>query len=109
MTMSPCFNVGTNLLDVSQEQFDCAIEHAGRGQTIATERPDESRGLPIPMRYSINDTVTARCSTVEPGHVRLGPGFVDEDQLHPAVAASIDAFSPKECSNYFAAAGYEPE
>ena len=32
----------------------------------------------MPMRYSINDTVTARCSTVEPGHVRLGPGFVDE-------------------------------
>jgi transposase len=31
------------------------------------------------------------------------------DQLHRAVAAGIDAFSPQECANYFTAAGYEPE
>lgn len=31
------------------------------------------------------------------------------DQLHRAVAAGIDAFSLKECANYFTAAGYEPE
>jgi transposase len=30
-------------------------------------------------------------------------------QLHRAVAAGIDAFSPQECANYFTAAGYEPE
>jgi transposase len=31
------------------------------------------------------------------------------DQLHCAVAAGIDAFSPQECANYFTATGYEPE
>jgi hypothetical protein len=31
------------------------------------------------------------------------------DQLHRAVAVGIDAFSLKECANYFTAAGYEPE
>jgi transposase len=31
------------------------------------------------------------------------------DALWTAVAAAIDAFTPVECANYFAAAGYEPE
>ena len=31
------------------------------------------------------------------------------DTLWDAVAPAIDTFSPKECANYFAAAGYEPE
>jgi transposase len=31
------------------------------------------------------------------------------DALWNAVAAAIDAFTPHECTNYFTAAGYEPE
>jgi len=31
------------------------------------------------------------------------------DALWDAVAAALDAFTPDECANYFAAAGYEPE
>jgi transposase len=30
-------------------------------------------------------------------------------ELWQAIAQSLDAFSPDECKNYFAAAGYEPE
>ena len=35
----------------------------------------------MPMRHSVDDTVAARCPAVKPGHVRLGPGFIDEDQF----------------------------
>ncbi len=31
------------------------------------------------------------------------------DQLWRAIGKAIDAFTPTECANYFAAAGYEPE
>ena len=31
------------------------------------------------------------------------------DALGAAIAHAIDAFTPRECANYFTAAGYEPE
>ena len=31
------------------------------------------------------------------------------DQLWRAIGAAIDAISPKDCANYFTAAGYDPE
>lgn len=31
------------------------------------------------------------------------------DALDAAIAAALDAFSPEQCANYFAAAGYEPD
>ena len=31
------------------------------------------------------------------------------DDLWQAVADSLDAFTPNECANYFAATGYEPD
>ena len=31
------------------------------------------------------------------------------DDLWDVIAQSLDEFTPKECRNYFAAAGYEPE
>jgi len=33
------------------------------------------------MRHGINDTVAAQCMTTKPVHIRLGPGFIDDDQL----------------------------
>ena len=31
------------------------------------------------------------------------------DALEAAIAAAIDAFTPKECANYFTNSGYEPD
>jgi hypothetical protein len=31
------------------------------------------------------------------------------DDLWDAVAQSLDAFTPRECTNYFATAGYDPD
>jgi len=31
------------------------------------------------------------------------------DDLWDTVAQSLDAFTPRECANYFAASGYDPD
>ncbi|HUT51341.1 MAG TPA: IS630 family transposase, partial [Alphaproteobacteria bacterium] len=31
------------------------------------------------------------------------------DDLWDAIAKTLDAFTPTECQNYFAAAGYDPD
>ena len=83
MTMSPLAQRGSqHLLDIGEEQLavDRSIEHAGSDQAILAQTGDEGGGVPVPVRYRI-DQPLARCRpAVEPDHVGLGPGLVDEDQ-----------------------------
>ncbi len=76
----PCGN--QNLLDIGEEQLaiDRAVERARCDQAILAEAGNGGRGVPVPVRYSINQPVAHLGPAVEPDHVRLGPGLVDEDQ-----------------------------
>jgi len=71
-----------HLLDIGEEGLavDRPIEHAGGNQAIAAQTGDEGRGIPVPVRHSIDQPMTHSRPAVKPGHVGLGPGLVDEDQ-----------------------------
>jgi hypothetical protein len=71
-----------NLLDIGKEQLaiDRSVEHARGDQAILAQASNEGGGVPVPMRHCINQPVTHLGPAVEPDHVRLGPGLVDEDQ-----------------------------
>ena len=71
-----------NLLDPSEKEFavDGTIDHAGRGEAIAAQRADKRRCLPMIMRHGIDQPLAAWRSSVAAGHVRLGPGLVDENE-----------------------------
>ena len=56
-------------------------EHAGGDQAILAQAGYEGGGLPVPMGYCINQSVAHRGPAIEPDHVGLGPGLIDEDQL----------------------------
>jgi hypothetical protein len=45
-----------------------------------SERGEECAGLPVPVRDARDQTLTARRAAVAAGHVRGGPGFVEEDE-----------------------------
>ena len=40
----------------------------------------ERRGLPLALRDLVNEALSLRRPAAQPGHVGLGPGFIDEDQ-----------------------------
>ena len=72
-----------HLLDIGEEGLavDRPIEHARSNQAGAAQTGDEGRGIPVPVRHSINQPMTHLCPAVKPGHIGLGPGLVDEDQF----------------------------
>ena len=41
---------------------------------------DKSRGLPVAKRLFGNDTLASTSPPITTGHLRVGPGFVDENK-----------------------------
>jgi len=70
------------LLHVGEEALavDGAIEQAGRLDAIVAQCGQESGRLPMAVRDFGDQPASARRPAAAAGHVRLGPGFVDEDQ-----------------------------
>lgn len=68
--------------DIGQETtgVDPSVEHARRGDCVATQRSDEGQSLPVAVRHFIDETLTDRASPVRARHVRLDPGFINKDQ-----------------------------
>ena len=56
------------------------FEHEGRGNTIMTQRSDESDGFPIAVRHVLDKPFPLRCPPVEAGNRRGDAGFVDKDK-----------------------------
>ena len=90
------------LLDIGEKPLaiDGSVEQAGRFDPVVTERREEGRSLPMAVRNLVDETLAFRRPAVEAGHVRLGPGLVDEDQARrvdlplalspaPAMAAHV--------------------
>jgi hypothetical protein len=80
--VTPSQRRNQHLFDIGEEQLaiDRSVEHAGGGQAILSQTGYEGGGLPVPMGYCINQPVAHRSPAIEPDHVGLGPGFIDEDQ-----------------------------
>ena len=59
---------------------DGPIEQAGGGDPIVTQGGEEGHGRPSPLRCLAMQRLTALSPAMPAGHVRLGPGLVDEHQ-----------------------------
>src|ERR1700733_15164109 len=70
------------LFDVGEKPLavDGTVERAGRVDAVVAQRSQECRRLPMAVRDLGDEPTSARRPTVEPGHVGLGPGLVDEHQ-----------------------------
>ena len=88
--VATCQRGNQNLLNIGEEQLaiDRSVEHAGGDQGVLAQAGIESGGVPVPMGYCVNQPVTHLGPAVEPDHVRLGPGLIDEDQPTRVVSGS---------------------
>src|SRR5262245_35120953 len=53
---------------------------ARRSYAIAAKRGHKGDGLPMPLRHTANQALTARATTAQPHHLGIGGGLVNEDQ-----------------------------
>jgi hypothetical protein len=76
------------LFDLGKEAFavDRTFEQAGRVDPVVAQSGEESRRRPMTVRDLVNQPLAARRPAMEPRHIGLGPGLVDEDE-----AAELDA------------------
>ncbi len=81
------------LLDISEEGLavDGAVEHARCIDPIMAERGEKGKGSPVPVRHLRAKSLAAPGATMRAGHVRLRPGFVDEDQAFRIEAVLVFA------------------
>ena len=56
------------------------IEKAWGLDAVAAQGGEEAQRAPVAMRVMAWQAIPARCPTAQGGHVRLHPGFVNEDQ-----------------------------
>ena len=57
------------------------IEHAKRGDRNATQGADEGRCHPMAMRRGGFEAAPARGAAIEPHHIGLCSGFINEDKM----------------------------
>ena len=69
-----------NLLDISAEAcaIDRSVDDAGRGEPVATQRRQESEGLPFAERRFGDEARASGASAMGARHVGFRPGLVDE-------------------------------
>jgi hypothetical protein len=82
MTMSPGARVGTELLDIGEEELavDRPVEHAGCVDPVVTQRREEGQRAPFAEGGLGMEPLTAPGTAMGAGHVGLGPGLIDEDE-----------------------------
>ena len=59
---------------------DGPIDHGGTPYSLDVQCRDQCGGLPVPVRGLVDQPLATRRASAKPGHVRLGPRFVDKDQ-----------------------------
>ena len=71
-----------HLLDIGLEgaAVHGAIEHHRRGEAACPQAGDEGCGLPMSPGDGGMQALAFQAAPPEPGHVGLGPGFIDKDQ-----------------------------
>ena len=70
------------LFDLALKAFadDGAVEHARRGDRIATQGGEKSHGLPMAVRHMLNQPFALSAPAAQRRHVGLHPGLIDEHQ-----------------------------
>ena len=70
------------LFDIGQEArpVDRAIEDTRSGHTVVAQRRHESQRLPVPVGAGCPQPLPTRTAAIATGHVRLGPGLVQEHE-----------------------------
>lgn len=70
------------LLDIIGEDLavDRLVEHAWRIDPVASQGREERHRAPMPVRHLGMEPLSPRCPSAQWGHVRFGPGFIDEDE-----------------------------
>ena len=73
---------GENLLGIGLEgdTVHRPVEHHGGTQAAQAQASDEGGRLPMSPRHRCEQAFAAPSAAAEPGHVRLGPGLVNEDK-----------------------------
>src|SRR5277367_4181939 len=68
------------LFDIGEKGLavDRAVDDAGRGEPVATQRRQESERLPFAERRFGDETFASGASAMGAGHVGFRPGLVDE-------------------------------
>ena len=66
--------------DLESVPIDGAVEDEGRRDAADPKPGDEGRCLPESMRDAGAQPLPARAAPMRAGHVRRGPGFIDEDE-----------------------------
>ena len=71
-----------HLLDIGCEQFaiNWTIDHSGRVDAVVPQGGYEGQRLPMAVRHARIKTLPAQAPAAQRRHVRLDPGFIDEDQ-----------------------------
>jgi hypothetical protein len=67
-------------IDLESVPVDGTVEDEGRRDAADPKTGDEGRCLPVPVRDAGAQSLPARAAPMRAGHVRRGPGFVDEDE-----------------------------
>lgn len=70
--------------------IDRAVEDAGRGETIGTQRADEGQCAPMAVRSKASQSFALDTPAVKGSHIGFDPGFVDEHE-----PVGIKAFLPR--------------
>lgn len=70
------------LFDPGQKTLaiDGAVEHARRDDAVTAKTRNEGQCLAMTVRHLRDQSLASGTASVQSGHVRLRPGFIDEDQ-----------------------------
>jgi hypothetical protein len=67
--------------DVAGAQFRAKYLLQICGKDLGVDRACDHRGaLPVPMRHVRDAALVSEAASVQPGHLRVQPGLIDEDQ-----------------------------
>jgi hypothetical protein len=89
------------LLDIGREaaSVDRAVEDAGCGEAIATQRTDEGQGALVAVRSKAAQPLALHAPSAQRRHVGLDPGLVDEDHASGIEIALDGPPAPTPASN----------
>ena len=68
-------------IDLESIPIDGTVEDERRRDPVDRNPRDEGRCLPVSVRDAGAQALPARAAPMRAGHVRRGPGFIDEDEV----------------------------
>src|SRR6266481_969096 len=60
--------------------IDGSVHDGGTAHSLDSQGRNQGGGFPVTVRRFVDQALTPWCPTAKAGHIRLGPGLIDEDQ-----------------------------